>query len=66
MTRDETGRDLFACIEGRCDRWRIHSALGGITREQAERDASQICVRETGGGSVALPPYGASYEKFLK
>ena len=39
-TRDETRRDLFAYIEGYYDRQRIHSALGDVTPEQAERNAS--------------------------
>lgn len=38
-TRDETRRDLFAYIEGYYNRQRIHSALGYITPEQAERNA---------------------------
>ncbi|AMB44402.1 transposase [Methylobacterium sp. AMS5] len=39
-TRDEARRDLFAYIEGYDNRQRIHSALGYITPEQAERNAS--------------------------
>ena len=39
-TRDEARRDLFADIEGYDNRQRIHSALGYITPEQAERNAS--------------------------
>ena len=39
-TRDEARRDLFAYIEGYYNRRRIHSALGYITPEQAERNAS--------------------------
>jgi len=39
-TRDEARRDLFAYIEGYCNRQRIPSALGYITPEQAERNAS--------------------------
>ena len=39
-TRDEARRDLFAYIEGYYNRQRIHSALGYITPEQAERTAS--------------------------
>ncbi len=35
-TRDAAKRDLFACIEGYCNRQRLHSALGDITPEQAE------------------------------
>lgn len=38
-TRDEARRDLFAYIEGYYNRQRIHSALGCITPEQAERKA---------------------------
>lgn len=38
-TRDEARRDLFAYIEGDYSRQRIHSALGYITLEQAERNA---------------------------
>ncbi|GJD72531.1 IS3 family transposase ISMdi5 [Methylobacterium goesingense] len=40
MTRDEARRDLFAYIEGYYNRQRIHSALGYITPEHAERNAS--------------------------
>ncbi len=39
-TRDEARRNLFAYIEGYCNRQRIHSALGYLTPEQAERTAS--------------------------
>lgn len=39
-TRDEARRDLFAYIEGYYNPQRIHSALGYITPEQAERNAS--------------------------
>ncbi len=39
-TRDEARRDLFAYIEGYYNRQRIHSALGYITPEQAERTAT--------------------------
>jgi transposase InsO family protein len=39
-TRDEARRDLFAYIEGYYNRQRIHSTLGYITPEQAERNAS--------------------------
>src|SRR5215212_5456573 len=35
--RDEARRDLFAYVEGYYNRQRIHSALGYITPEQAER-----------------------------
>jgi len=38
--RDEARRDPFAYIEGYDNRQRIHSALGYITPEQAERKAS--------------------------
>jgi transposase InsO family protein len=38
-TRDEARRDLFAYIEGYYNRQRIHSALGYLTPEQAERSA---------------------------
>jgi putative transposase len=52
-TRDEARRDLFAYIEGYYDRQPIHSALGYLTPEQAERTASQSpCVREVREGSV--------------
>ena len=36
-TKDEAQRDLFAYVEGYYNRQRIHSALGYITPEQAER-----------------------------
>ena len=36
-TKDEARRDLFAYVEGYYNRQRIHSALGYITPEQAER-----------------------------
>ena len=39
-TRDDARRDLFAYIEGYYNRQRIHSALGYVTPEQAERNAS--------------------------
>ncbi|KQO66674.1 hypothetical protein ASF22_20400 [Methylobacterium sp. Leaf87] len=39
-TRDEARRDLSAYIEGYYNRQHIHSALGYITPEQAERNAS--------------------------
>ncbi|HVC57279.1 MAG TPA: IS3 family transposase, partial [Stellaceae bacterium] len=34
--RDAARRDLFASIEGYCNRQRIHSAIGYITPDQAE------------------------------
>jgi transposase InsO family protein len=36
-TRDEARRELFAYMEGYYNRQRIHSALGYVTPEQAER-----------------------------
>lgn len=39
-TREEAKRDLFAYIEGYYNRARSHSALGYLTPEQAERQAS--------------------------
>jgi putative transposase len=39
-TREEARRDLFGYIEGYYNRQRIHSALGYLTPEQAERKAS--------------------------
>jgi putative transposase len=39
-TRAEARRDLFGYIEGYSNRQRIHSALGYLTPEQAERKAS--------------------------
>ncbi len=36
-TRDEARRALFAYVEGYYNRQRIHSALGYLTPEQAER-----------------------------
>jgi transposase InsO family protein len=48
-TRDEARRDLFAYIEDYCNRQRIHSALGYITPEQAERKASQPPVSAKSG-----------------
>ncbi len=39
-THDEARRDLFAYIEGYYNRQRIHSAIGYLTPEQAERIAS--------------------------
>ena len=36
-TRDEARRDLFAYLEGYYNRQRIHSALGYLTPDQAER-----------------------------
>ena len=40
MSREEARRDLFGYIEGYYNRQRIHSALGYLTPEQAERKAS--------------------------
>ena len=40
VTREEARRDLFDYIEGYYNRQRIHSALGYLTPEQAERTAS--------------------------
>jgi len=37
---DTTRCDLFAYIEGYYNRQRLHSALGYITPEQAERNAA--------------------------
>ena len=39
-TRDAARHDLFAYIEGYYNRQRLHSALGYITPEQAERQAA--------------------------
>jgi putative transposase len=39
-TRDAAQHDLFAYIEGYYNRQRLHSALGYITPEQAERQAA--------------------------
>jgi putative transposase len=39
-TRDAARHDLFAYIEGYYNRQRVYSALGNITPEQAERQAS--------------------------
>ena len=39
-TREEARRDLFGYIEGYYNRQRIHSALGYLTPEQAEQNAS--------------------------
>jgi len=40
VTREEARRDLFGYIEGYYNRQRIHSSLGYLTPEQAERKAS--------------------------
>ena len=50
-TRDEAERDLFAYIEGYYNRERIHSALGDVTPEQAEWNASYPRVYEIRGRS---------------
>jgi putative transposase len=39
-TRDAARHDLFAYIEGYNNRQRLHSAIGYITPEQAERRAA--------------------------
>ncbi len=39
-THDDARRDLFAYVEGYYNRARIHSAIGYLTPEQAERKAS--------------------------
>jgi len=39
-TRDAAQRDLFSYIEGYYNRQRLHSVLGYITPEQAERQAA--------------------------
>jgi putative transposase len=36
-TRDEARRDLFSYVEGYYNRQRMHSALGYLSPEQAER-----------------------------
>ena len=38
--RDTARRELFAYIEGYCNRARIHSAIGYITPQQAEAKAA--------------------------
>ena len=38
--RDAARRELFAYIEGYCNRARIHSAIGYITPQQAEAKAA--------------------------
>ena len=40
-TRDKAKRDLFACIEGLCNRRRLHPALGYLTPVQAEERAAR-------------------------
>jgi len=40
LTRDAARNDLFVYIEGYHNRQRLHSALGYITPEQAERQAA--------------------------
>ena len=40
LDRDTARRDLFAYIEGYCNRARIHSAIGYITPQQAEAKAA--------------------------
>jgi transposase InsO family protein len=40
LTPDAAWHDLFAYIEGYYNRQRLHSALGYITPEQAERQAA--------------------------
>ena len=47
-TREEAERDLFAYIEGHCNRTRIHSALGSLTPDQAEPKASYPASIKTG------------------
>lgn len=42
-TREEAKRDLFAYIEAYYNGARIHSSIGYMTPEQAERMASQLC-----------------------
>jgi putative transposase len=39
-TRNAAWHDLFASIEGHSNRQRLHSAVGYITPEQAERQAA--------------------------
>jgi putative transposase len=39
-TRDAARHDLFAYIEGYYNRMRLHSAIGYITPEQAERQVA--------------------------
>lgn len=55
-TRDQARRDLFAYIEGYCNRARIHSAIGYITPEQAERTASQTLSTNAGEDQAAHGP----------
>ncbi|WP_299443231.1 hypothetical protein [uncultured Rhodospira sp.] len=50
-------RDLFASIEGYYNRRRLHSALGYITPEQAERRAAQTGVHFFGVRSTVGSPW---------
>jgi putative transposase len=50
-TREEARRDLFGYIEGYYNRQRIHSSLGYLTPEQAERKAGQPSVHAIEGRS---------------
>jgi len=52
-TRDAAQHDLFAYIEGYYNRQRLHSALGYITPEQAERRAARSGVHQIEGRSGA-------------
>jgi putative transposase len=46
--REEARRDLFGYIESSCNRQRIHSAVGYLTPEQAERKMNHPGVRAIG------------------
>ncbi len=55
-TREAAKHDLFAYIEGYCNRQRLHSALGHHTPEQAKLQAAQPAVHFPGGRSLRLAP----------
>ncbi len=58
-THDEARRDLFSYIEAYYNRRRVHSAIGYVTPEQAERMVAQTPFHAIGGRSVQTCPWSA-------
>jgi putative transposase len=52
--RDAARHDLFAYLKGYYNRQPIHSAIGSITPEQADRKTAQPGAHSSGGRSVGV------------